>query len=303
MTDDALTITALDVRYADGVHAVRGVDLAVPEGRCLGLVGESGSGKSTVVNAVLGLLPRSARVSGSVVVDGTEVIGASGGTLHRLRGKTLGLVAQDPMASFDPLMSVAGSVAEAWRVHHERPGHDEVGRALERLGIDHARVRSKLRPHMWSGGMLQRAAIAAAEAHHPRVIVADEPTSALDADRADAIVTALRDSGSAILLVSHDLALVARHSDEVAVMYAGEVVERGSSAQVLERPRHPYTRALLAATPRPGQGLPVALEGAPPRLDEEPCGCAFAPRCSMAVTHCRAEQPRLVAGVSCWEAS
>lgn len=303
MTQPALAVRNLDVTYANGAHAVRSVDLAVEPGRCLGLVGESGSGKSTVVNAVLGLLPRTARVVGSVRVDGTELVGVSEAVLRRLRGKALGLVAQDPMASFDPLMSVAGSVAEAWRVHHERPRDHAVDRALEALGIDNAHVRARLRPHMWSGGMLQRAAIAAAEAHHPRVIVADEPTSALDADRADAVLTALRSTGSAVLLVSHDLALVAAHADDVAVMYAGEVIEQGTADAVLRRPRHPYSRALLAATPRPGHGLPVPLPGAPPPLDVEPCGCPFASRCGQVAARCRDEAPRLVSGVSCWEAS
>lgn len=155
---------------------------------------------------------------------------------------------------------------------------------------------------MWSGGMLQRAAIAAASAHTPSVIIADEPTSALDADRADSILVTLRSTSAAILLVSHDLDLVARHSDEVAVMYAGEVIERGDADQVLHRPRHPYARALLEATPRPGKGLPKPLYGAPPPLDAEICGCPFEPRCENAQPVCRTKAPDLVAGVACWEA-
>lgn len=151
--------------------------------------------------------------------------------------------------------------------------------------------------------MLQRAAIAAASAHTPSVIIADEPTSALDADRADSILTTLRSTSAAILLVSHDLELVARHSDEVAVMYAGQVIERGDAEQVLHRPRHPYARALLEATPRPGHGLPKPLFGAPPPLNEEICGCPFEPRCANAQPVCRTKSPDLVEGVACWEAS
>jgi peptide/nickel transport system ATP-binding protein len=297
----SLCITGLDVTYGNGIHAVRGVDLDVEPGRCLGLVGESGSGKSTVVLSVLGLLPRSAVVRGSIRVGDEEVVGCKESQMRRLRGRTLGLVAQDPMASFDPLMSVAGSVAEAWRVHHLRPRHRDVEESLEHLGIDDAHARARLRPYMWSGGMLQRAAIAAASAHTPSVIIADEPTSALDADRADSILATLRSTSAAILLVSHDLELVARHSDEVAVMYAGQVIERGAADQVLHHPRHPYARALLEATPRPGHGLPKPLYGAPPPLDVEICGCPFEPRCDKSQPVCRTESPDLVEGVACWE--
>ena len=299
----ALCISKLNVIYGKEMHAVRNVDLDVAPGRCLGLVGESGSGKSSIVLAVLGLLPKSARVTGSITVGTQETVGAAESTMRRLRGKTLGLVAQDPMASFDPLMSVAGSVAEAWRVHRVRPRHHDVEESLEHLGIDHAHARAKLRPHMWSGGMLQRAAIAAASAHHPSVIIADEPTSALDADRADAILESLRATQAAIVLVSHDLELVARYSDEVAVMYAGEVIERGPSEQVLHHPRHPYARALLEASPRSGHGLPKPLLGAPPRLDAKACGCPFEPRCAQSQPACRELAPELVAGVACWESS
>lgn len=299
----SLCITGLDVTYGNGVHAVRGVDLDVKPGRCLGLVGESGSGKSTVALSVLGLLPRSAVVRGSIKVEDEELVGCKEARMRKLRGRTLGLVAQDPMASFDPLMSVAGSVAEAWRVHHVRPRHRDVDESLEHLGIDDAHARARLRPYMWSGGMLQRAAIAAASAHTPSVIVADEPTSALDADRADSILATLRATSAAILLVSHDLELVARHSDEVAVMYAGQVIERGDADQVLHHPRHPYARALLEATPRPGHGLPKALYGAPPRLDVEICGCPFEPRCDKSQPVCRSESPELVDGVACWESA
>jgi peptide/nickel transport system ATP-binding protein len=297
----ALEVTSLDIRYRNGVHAVRGIDLAVADGRCLGIVGESGSGKSTIALAILGLLPSRASVSGSIRVGGAEIVGAGEDAMRRLRGRQLGLVAQDPMASFDPLMSVGHSVREAWRVHHLRARHGTIDAALEQLGIDQAHARARMRPHKWSGGMLQRAAIAAAEAHHPGLMVADEPTSALDADRAGSVLTALRSTGAAVLLVSHDLALVGEYCDEVAVMYAGRLVEAGTAEQVLHRPRHPYTRALLAATPRPGHGLPTPLPGAPPRLDAEPAGCAFAPRCVAVGTRCCQAEPVLVGGIACWE--
>jgi peptide/nickel transport system ATP-binding protein len=299
-SSDGLVISDLHVGYAGGIRAVRGVDLHLTPGGCLSVVGESGCGKSTVAMAVLGLLPPTARVTGSIRLGGCEVVGASERQLRQLRGLAVGLVAQDPVRSFNPLLSVGASVAEAWRVHERRPAVGEVVAGLSALGIPDGRRRARQRPHQWSGGMLQRAAICAASAHTPSVIVADEPTSALDADRADAVIGALCDTGAGVLLISHDLALVARHSDTVAVMYAGRIVELGPSAQVLQTPRHPYTQALLAATPRPGSGLPVPLPGAPPPLDAGLPGCAFAARCRLAIPACAERPPQLLDGVACY---
>lgn len=296
---DGLVIDDLSIRYPSGAHAVRGISLHVAPGRTLALVGESGCGKSTVAMAVLGLLPKTTRLAGSIRLAGHEVVGASEATLRRIRGLHVGLVAQDPMRSFDPLLSVGSSVTEAWRVHRRRPPRDGGAAALGALGIPEPHRRLRQRPHQWSGGMLQRAAIASAAAHTPPLLVADEPTSALDADRADAVLDALRATGAGVLLISHDLELVGRHSDEVSVMYAGRIVEHGPAADVLAAPRHPYARALLAATPRPGAGLPVALPGAPPALDSEPPGCAFSPRCPLAGDECAETQPTLLNDVAC----
>jgi oligopeptide/dipeptide ABC transporter ATP-binding protein len=294
-----LRIDALTVTYAGGARAVRGISLAVEPGQCLALVGESGCGKSSVAKAVLGLLPRTTQLSGSITIDGQEIVAAPETSLRQLRGLRVGLVAQDPMRSFDPLLAVGTSVAEAWRVHRQRPPRDAVEEALTTLGIPQARARARKRPHEWSGGMLQRAAIAAAGAHTPPLIVADEPTSALDADRADSVLEALRATGAGILLISHDLELVGRHSDSVSVMYAGRLVENGPAERVLAAPRHPYTAALLAATPRPGAGLPVPLPGAPPPLDQGGPGCAFAPRCPVAMDECGTRHPELLNHVAC----
>jgi oligopeptide/dipeptide ABC transporter ATP-binding protein len=296
---DGLAITALSVRYPNGAHAVRGVNIRVAAGRTVALVGESGCGKTTVAMAVLGLLPAAASVTGSIRLAGHEIVGASEKTLHQLRGLAVGLVAQDPMRSFNPLLSVGTSIGEAWRAHRRRPPRDGIADLLATLGIPQPRQRVRHRPHQWSGGMLQRAAIAAAAAHTPPLIVADEPTSALDADRADAVLDALRATGAAVLLISHDLSLVGRHSDEVAVMYAGSVVEHGPARQVLAHPRHPYAAALLAATPRPGAGLPVPLPGAPPPLDSEPVGCSFATRCPHTEHRCTTIVPPLYEDVAC----
>ena len=297
----ALSLRELEVTYSRQRRAVRGISLEVAAGRCLAVVGESGSGKSSVAHAVLGLLPRTARVRGQITVAGHELTGASRATLRAVRGRVAGFVSQDPMQAFDPLLSVRASVAEAWQVHRCRPGRGTIEAALERLGIASPAAAARMRPYQWSGGMLQRAAIAAAGAHQPALIIADEPTSALDADRADSVLEALRSTGAGILLISHDLALVGRHSDDVAVMYAGRIVEQGPADGILAAPRHPYTAALLAASPRPGMGLPVPLPGAPPALDEPLCGCPFASRCPLAGDHCRQEEPPLAGGCACWE--
>ncbi|HEY3715597.1 MAG TPA: ABC transporter ATP-binding protein [Jatrophihabitantaceae bacterium] len=295
----ALDVQDLHVRYRRGTHAVRGVSLSIEPGRCLAVVGESGSGKSTIALALLGLLPAGTHCSGSAQVQGQQLVGVSQRDLRAVRGCTIGYVGQDPMRSFDPLYSVGASVAEAWRARGQRPPAGEVTNALEELGIADAARRARLRAHQWSGGMLQRAAIAAANAHGPCLIIADEPTSALDADRADSVLSSLRSTQVAVLLISHDLALVGRHSDTVAVMYAGRIVEHGPAERVLTHPRHPYTAALLAASPRLGAGLPVPLPGAPPRLDVDPEGCAFAPRCVHAQDHCRARDPEFSDDVAC----
>lgn len=294
-----LECRSLRVSYAGGSHAVRDVDLVVGPGECVALVGESGSGKTSVVAAVLGLLPRSATVEGSVRLVGTEVIGASETQLRPLRGRLVGYVAQDPHASCDPLQRVLHHVTEAWRVHRLRPGAGEATARLERLGIEDAALRSRLRPHEWNGGMLQRATIAAATVHDPALVVADEPTSALDHDRAHSVLVRLRAESRSLLLVTHDLDLCSGHADRVAVMYAGRIVEEGPATQVLTSPRHPYTRALQAATPRLGGGLPTALDGPPPPPRRVGRGCAFAPRCPMREDRCLTTVPPLIDGVAC----
>lgn len=297
----ALAITALHVTYADGSQAVRGVGFELARGECLALVGESASGKSSIAMAVLGLLPATATVSGSIEVAGTQIVGTPEQEVRALRGRAVGLVAQDPYRAANPVMRVATNVAEAWRAHRMRPPPGAVDEALEELGILDAGARARARPHEWSGGMLQRASIAAAAAHEPPLLIADEPTSALDAELAHAILRALRARDSALLLVSHDLVLVAEHADRVAVCYAGRIVEHGEPGAVLDRPRHPYTRALIAATPRPGRGLPVPFAGVAPHLTSAISGCALEPRCPLAVRACRSRDPLLVDGVACPE--
>jgi oligopeptide/dipeptide ABC transporter ATP-binding protein len=295
-----LRLVNLEICYRSGVQAVRGVNLDIGQGKCLGLVGESGCGKSTIGLAVLGLLPPKTVVRGSILVGDLDIADAPKRAVRALRGTEVGFVAQDPMRSFDPLLCVATSVEEAWRAKHIRPDPAVVTQALEGLGITDAARRGRQLPHQWSGGMLQRAAIAAASAHGPRLIVADEPTTAIDADRAESILSAIRATGTSVLLISHDLSLIGRYSDDIAVMYAGKIIETGPARRVLDQPRHPYTAALLAAAPRPGHGLPSALAGDPPRLDRPIHGCSFAPRCEFAAARCGEGEPAMQEGAACY---
>lgn len=239
-----------DVRitYVNGVRAVRGVSFQITEGECLALVGESGGGKTTLAHAVLGLLPTRTKVCGSIRVGGTEVINASAETLQHLRGLVVGFVPQSPFSAYNPLARVGEHVKEAWLAHGLCPPKAAVVDKLEALGIQDAETRARQYPHQWSGGMLQRATIAAATAHGPRLVVADEPTSALDADRADSTLSALRSVAVAVLLISHDINLVRRHADRIAIYQGGRIVEIGETGALLRRPQHPYTAALLSAS-------------------------------------------------------
>lgn len=246
MTAPLLQLDGVSVAYRDAAPCVRGVHLTVDRGECVALVGASGCGKSTLAKAIAGLLPPGSRVSGSITVDGTDVAGASAGELRRLRGRTIGVVTQNPFAACNPVHAVWRHVAEAWRAHGEQPPPGRIVELLERSGIDDAARRARQRPHQWSGGMLQRATIAAACAYDPPLLIADEPTSALDAHLADGLLRQLRASAPyALLLISHDLAQVAAHADRIAVMHGGRIVEDASAADLLDAPEHPHTRALL----------------------------------------------------------
>lgn len=242
-----LAFQNVHVIYPDGFCAARDVNFAVMEGECIAIVGESGSGKTTIARAALGLLPDGTETKGSIQVLETEVIGASEKTLRNLRGLVIGFVAQNPYASFNPLSRIYNHIAEAWRVHRLKPPVSAIANSLEKLGIRSPEKTSRMYPHEWSGGMLQRATIVAAQAHQPQLIIADEPTSALDADRADETLTALRSTGAAVLLVSHDINLVAKHAGRIAVCYQGEIIETGETRRIFENPQHDYTKKLLGA--------------------------------------------------------
>ncbi|MFJ3899934.1 dipeptide ABC transporter ATP-binding protein [Streptomyces sp. NPDC090083] len=251
-----LQVTHLDVDF-DGRPAVRGVALTLDRGEVLGLVGESGSGKSATALAVLGLLPGNATVRGSVRLDGQELVGASERRLTRIRGSRVSMVFQDPLSAFTPVYRIGDQIAEAVRAHQDVSREQALKRAVELLdlvGIPEPALRARAFPHEFSGGMRQRAMIAMAMANDPDIILADEPTTALDvtiqAQVLDVLRTAQHETGAAVLLVSHDLGVIAGAADRVAVMHEGRVVESGTAVAVFERPQEPYTKRLLAAVPR-----------------------------------------------------
>ena len=298
-SDYTIQYRNVNVRYANGVHAVRGVHFGVLAGECLALVGESGCGKTTMAHAALGLLPDSADQTGAIVINGIDVLKASQQEIRTVRGLVAGFVVQDPYAACNPLSRVANHVAEAWRAHRLKIPRNSIVRAVEALGIRKPKRLIRQYPHQWSGGMLQRAIIATASAHTPALIIADEPTSALDADRANSTLEALKQTGASLLLVSHDLPLVARHAERIAICYAGRIVEIGRSEDILNMPKHPYTRGLLRATPARSEGLPQPMPGYPPDLRDAVTGCAFAPRCPHQQISCQNTVPELEHGVAC----
>ncbi|HKN49819.1 MAG TPA: ABC transporter ATP-binding protein, partial [Actinomycetota bacterium] len=307
MAAPVLEVKDLHVTFAspDGaVQAVRGLDLMVSEGESLGIVGESGSGKSVSMLAVMGLLPRNATVTGSVRFRGEELLGRPDPELRRLRGGKLAMIFQDPMTSLNPVLSVGFQIAEAIEAHH--PGTDRkaaMARAAELLdlvGIPNAAARARQYPHEFSGGMRQRAMIAMAIANDPDVLVADEPTTALDvtiqAQILGVLERAQEATGAAILLITHDLGVVAGVADRIVVMYAGRAVETGGIYNVFGHPRHPYTLGLLASLPRlddRGRERLVPIPGSPPSMVHPPPACAFHPRCPFAREMCREETPLL----------
>ncbi|GAA1850094.1 ABC transporter ATP-binding protein [Pseudonocardia ailaonensis] len=246
-----LRVAHLTVTYPNGHRGLDDLSFSVEAGERRAVVGRSGSGKSTLVLAILGLLPPGTRVTGSILVDGHELVGADEATLRRLRGPVIGYVPQDPFAATDPLRTVGHHVGEAWRAHRRRPPAGAVAEGLAAVEIDDAARRAGHRPHQWSGGMLQRATLVAATAHAPRLTLADEPTSALDAELADDMLHALRRRGGALLLISHDLALVARHTEHVLVLAGGRAVEQGPAARLLAAPAAPETAELVAAAAPP----------------------------------------------------
>jgi oligopeptide/dipeptide ABC transporter ATP-binding protein len=285
------------------VRAVRGISFAVSAGESLAVVGESGSGKSASMLAVLGLLP-GAEVRGSVRYRGTELLGLSPARLREIRGARIAMVFQDPMTSLNPVLTVGHQIAGVLRAHDRRLGkraaHDRAVELLELVAISQPERRVRAYPHELSGGMRQRVMIAMAVANGPEVLIADEPTTALDvtvqAQILELVDRLRREQHLALILITHDLGVVAGAAERVAIMYAGRVVEQGGLDAVFATPSHPYTRGLLACLPRLDrrQAPPRPIGGVPASPVNLPSGCPFHPRCPLAVDDCRVNEPLLV---------
>jgi peptide/nickel transport system ATP-binding protein len=298
------------------LRAVDRVNLTLAAGRTLGIVGESGSGKTMLSRAIARLLPRPARLSGRVLFDGQNLAELKGEALRRLRGRALAFVFQDPMTSLNPVLSIGAQITETVREHLGLDTPAAVRRAIELLtsvGIPSPEQRLRQYPHQFSGGMRQRVAIAIALSCEPKLLIADEPTTALDvtvqAQILDLLAREQRRRRMGLILITHDLAVVAGRSDEVAVMYAGRVVERAPTATLFRAMRMPYTQGLIAAIPKldaPPHTPLKAIGGLPPDPTRLGSGCAFAPRCTYASAQCREQRPQLTAAANgqhhfaCW---
>jgi oligopeptide/dipeptide ABC transporter ATP-binding protein len=302
VNDVVLQVSDLNVSYGS-TTVVRGIDLTVRRGEKIGIVGESGSGKSTLALAVMGLLGEGGRISGgSVRVLGRDVAELSEKQLNQLRGNTVSLVFQDPLTSLDPVKSIGSQIAEAIRAHNPRMRRSELrARSVDLLasvGVPDPDLRLKQYPHEYSGGMRQRVLIAIAIANDPAVIIADEPTTALDVTTQAQVLDLLSElalsRGIAVVLVSHDMGVVAEFCDRMVVMYAGRAVEQVPTDHLFERVSHPYSIALLDSLPLPGRDRDRELAwipGSPPVMSRIPTGCSFAPRCVWAADVCREVPP------------
>jgi len=286
------------------VHAVDGVDLTVRRAETLGIVGESGCGKTVTMLSILRLIPDPPGriVAGRVVFDGRDLLTLSAAEMRRMRGDRIAMIPQDPMAALNPAFTIGEQIDEVLTVHrgfNRSAARTETIRLLETVGIPSAGARVKDYPHHFSGGMSQRVMIAMALACNPELVIADEPTTALDVTIQAQILDLLRDlikeRGSAVMLITHDLGVVAEICDQVAVMYAGKVVEYTDVVTLFDHPLHPYTVALQNSLPRPDQGARrlQAIEGQPPDLAHLPSGCPFRTRCPHAMDQCAAALPTL----------
>jgi oligopeptide/dipeptide ABC transporter ATP-binding protein len=304
MSDLVLSIRNLRVTFdtpMGPLEAVRGVDLDVHAGEMMGVVGESGSGKSVTFLAAMGLLPHRAKVTGSVLLNGQEMISASTKVLRNMRGGLMSMIFQDPLSALNPVHRIGDQIVEMLKAHQPNLSEKEAAKRavelLEIVGIPQAAERAHQYPHEFSGGMRQRVVIAIAIANNPKVLIADEPTTALDvtvqAQILEVIERVQKSFGTAVVLITHDLGVIARVADRVNVMYAGRNVEKGGVDSLFDHPSHPYTRGLLASLPHEGVERLTPITGFPPNMLMPPPGCGFAPRCSFANDDCTKSLPNL----------
>ncbi len=303
MSESILQIRDLTVTFATPLGplvAVRGVDLDVGAGELVAVVGESGSGKSVSFLAAMGLLPSTATVQGSVMLDGMQLVGASAKQMRSVRGRLLSMIFQDPLSALNPVHRIGAQISEMLRAHQkmsERAARARAVELLEVVGIPQPGDRAMQYPHEFSGGMRQRVVIAMAIANSPKVLIADEPTTALDvtvqAQILEVIQKVQKQFGTAVVLITHDLGVVARVCDRVNVMYAGRFVERAAVSDLFDAPTHPYTRGLLASLPQAGKERLVPIVGFPPNMLRPPSGCAFRARCADAISDCEQAVPEL----------
>ena len=296
------------------LRALDGVSFHIDPGEVLGVVGESGAGKSLTGAAIIGLLEPPGRIaSGKILLDGARIDNLSQAKLGKIRGRRIGAMFQDPLTTLNPLMSVGRQLVETMQTHLHLSDADARARAigwLEQVGIPAARQRIEAYPHEFSGGMRQRVVIALALCAEPRLVIADEPTTALDVSIQAQIIALLkritREHGTAIMLITHDMGVIAETADRVAVMYAGRIAEIGPVREVIRHPAHPYTSGLMGSIPSLTQRVErlAQIDGAMPRLAAIPAGCAFNPRCPQVFARCRVERPDLLpAGptqAACW---
>lgn len=314
MSEPLLTVRDLRVQFPTrrGVlTAVDGISFDLARGEVLGVVGESGAGKSITGTAIIRLLEPPGRIAGGeVTLDGERIDNLSDDAVRRVRGKRIGMVFQDPLTSLNPLLKIGEQIAETIEEHLGVSRAEARKRALERLeevGIPAARERLDSYPHEFSGGMRQRVVIALALCAEPDLVIADEPTTALDVSVQAQIIALLRrlcrERGTSVILVTHDMGVIAEAADRVAVMYAGRLIEIGPVRDVLTRPRHPYTDGLVGSMPAAslGRARLRQIPGAMPRLTDLPTGCAFHPRCDRARAQCHAARlPPMDQGAACW---
>jgi len=307
--DLLLSVEDLRVEFRTGpgrVRAVNGITFDLVAHETLGVVGESGCGKSVTSLAIMGLLPKPAGriAAGKVIFDGTDLVGLKPEEMRAMRGRDLAMVFQDPMTSLNPVITIEEQLVEVIRAHDSKTSksaaYQRATELLELVGIPNPKVRLRGYAHQLSGGMRQRVMIAIALALHPKLIIADEPTTALDvtiqAQILELIQRVANETGAAIMLITHDLGVVAGMTQRIQVMYAGRIVETATTEELFAHPRHPYTVGLLRSIPRLDLGdnrALIPIDGLPPDMTRERSGCPFAPRCAWAIEHCLTEDPEL----------